>query len=236
MSTSASPKLQHAFKEKTDTRKPTETSKVQLNDEDRDKKPTTVVSRGDELVYEYKDPARVIKVAPPQMSIDQLIANYKMIKQNWKDLHDAKKRLAGYQQALDQFNKHPINQIICTGIGSPSGYMPGVIDCNALYQLAELEAVMVELESHGIAKDAAVFFQDPSFNEIDREFLKGRGYTIIDHPEAYNRMTTGTFLYAPGTHDDVVYHAFRVAMPALFGGNNLVDYGISGLPNPDNFR
>ncbi|MCJ1422118.1 hypothetical protein MMC32_008494 [Xylographa parallela] len=109
---------------------------------------------------------------------------------------------------------------------------------NPYHQLADLEMfieLLMPLRQNLQNKKMNVFMQDPSFNELDEAFLRSRGFHILKHPEAYNRMTPATFLYAPGNHDDVVYHANRVAEPALFIANDVAAFGeCNGFPNRNN--
>ncbi|MCJ1403914.1 hypothetical protein MMC11_007137 [Xylographa trunciseda] len=228
-------KLHHDFKAQDDTRTPTHFGAVKSSsDEDFEKKPTMAVSRGTELVYEYKDGASMVELAVPLEGYNDETLNqrYKTAKQEWSEFSPALLRKETFKAALELMNKVKIDQVICTGIGTFSGFHEQNADCNSYYQLADLEMFMELLD---LNDKVNVFMQDPSFNELDETFLRSRGFKIIKHPEAFNKMTATTFLYAPGNHDDVAYHALRVAEPALFIGNDLSDWGkYNGLPNPDN--
>jgi hypothetical protein len=63
-----------------------------------------------------------------------------------------------------------------------------------------------------------VYFQDPAFNSLDKEFLKSRGYTVLHTPEYEDFMTTETFLFTPGVTMFLALAPIQVAYPALFQG------------------
>ncbi|MCJ1390279.1 hypothetical protein MMC18_003137 [Xylographa bjoerkii] len=241
MAESAIIKLQHAFKDKDDKRTPTDFVAVgSPSDPDFEKKPTMAVCRGAELVYEYKDGASIVNlaVALSHYTIESMNQRYEKTKGEWSEFLAAREREDIFEATSQYFKGPEIDQVICTGIGTFSRFHEQDADCNSYNQLAELEVFIRVLKSLGQKfknEKTDVFMQDPAFNALDEAFLQRRGFNIIKHPEGYNRMTKSTLLYSPGNHDDVAYHAFRVAEPTLFIGNNLAAWGkFNGLPNPDN--
>ena len=52
-------------------------------------------------------------------------------------------------------------------------------------------------------------------------FLSGRGYSVIDDPEAYLLLTQNTLLFAPYLPWQVTHTFLYVSYPALFIGNNI---------------
>ncbi|MCJ1435260.1 hypothetical protein MMC27_004632 [Xylographa pallens] len=241
MSAPAVTKLHHAFKEQHDERTPTGFSAERdPSDPDFDEKPTMAVCKGAEIVYEYRDGASLVlpALSLPGYTVDKMNQRYEITKKEWSEFNAAKLRKNVLNENSNVLNKVKIDQVICTGIGTLSAFHEQDADCNSYNQLAELEMFLEQLTppSQGPTnKKMNIFMQDPSFNELDKAFLRGRGFHILEHPEAYNRMTATTFLYAAGNHDDVMYHAFRVVEPSLFVGNNLAEWGErNGLPNPDN--
>ena len=246
MAESTVPKLRHALKNEVDTRTPSGFSAIRdHSDPDWERKPTMAVYKGDEPEYEYRDGVHLVEVAVPKSGYDipYMKERYENAKEEWRTFKDAKLRGEVFKKewtALKEANPNQVqpDQVICTGIGTFSMYSEQYPHCNSYLQLADLEMfvkILSELSDTLKNKKINIFMQDPSFNELDKEFLRGQSFEIIEHPEAFNKMTATTFFYAPGNHDDVVYHAFRVAEPTLFIGDDLDAWGErNGLPNPNN--
>lgn len=66
-----------------------------------------------------------------------------------------------------------------------------------------------------------IYFQEPCFNALDREFLESKGYTVLQTPEFEDHMTTETLVYAPAVEQAVIYAAMQAALPAIFYGSTL---------------
>lgn len=66
-----------------------------------------------------------------------------------------------------------------------------------------------------------MYFQDPSFNELDEETLRARGYTVLQRPAALDYITSTTFIFAPCAMWTTLIPAFRVAYPSLMAGNDI---------------
>ena len=241
MATPTSTKLHHALKKYSDRRIP-ENDLTSAHDFDYDasKKPTIAVSKGEVLVYEYKDGTFLVEPAPPlsDHNVDVIQKTFRNTVKIWEGIDKVKERKNRFIELLKKSDKPNIDQVICTGIGSFSAYPPDGVECNAYYQFAEFLDFMEELKSmEKITADAKMFFQDPLFNKIDRDFLATYGIAVIENPEAFNKMSTTTFLYAPNNHDHIFYHSFRVAEPVLLVGNNLAIYGAcNGGLNPNNLQ
>jgi len=62
------------------------------------------------------------------------------------------------------------------------------------------------------------------FNRLDEEFLQSLGYSILTTPEAFEEVTSGTFLFAPHLEWPNYIQALRVATPSLCIGNTVREY------------
>ena len=67
-------------------------------------------------------------------------------------------------------------------------------------------------------------FQDPAFNKLDRQWLEGKGYTIVNDPGAYTSMTLNTLLYNAGGDFCVTAYALDRAWPKVYMGTDLFEY------------
>ena len=237
MGESSAIKLHHAFKAPRDTREPDHPCCI-AHDQDLDaaKKPIIAVSQGAKLVYEYKDGASLVKPATALAgyNVKKMVRRLNATKKFWSTNGRAKARVNAFRN-LDMSAEPKIRQVICTGIGSFSSYDTKDLVCNSYNQLTELLLFLEILKNKSLVKENfKIYFQDPAFNKLDIAFLEPFGYRVIHNPEAFNLMTEDTLLYAPGNHDDITYHAIRVARPCLFIGNDLTIWGeVNGLPNPD---
>ncbi len=63
-----------------------------------------------------------------------------------------------------------------------------------------------------------VMIQDPAMDQLDEEFVREKGYTILQHPEAQNAIDETTFLFCPCIPWVTVWEFLIVGRPCLFYG------------------
>ena len=105
----------------------------------------------------------------------------------------------------------------------------------SLHQLAVLIVMLQFLaEGHSIQE---VYFQDPAFTKVEKRFLQSLGYTVLEDPAAFAKMSASTFLFAPFVPYDVAFSAFSVSFPALYIGTkppkNLASFQLPGEGHAD---
>lgn len=61
-------------------------------------------------------------------------------------------------------------------------------------------------------------------NSLDEALIASKGFTVLHHPEAMNRMSATTFLYGPSNEWSTTRDLFEVASPAVYIGNYLENY------------
>ena len=154
---------------------------------------------------------------------------------HWKSLHGWKNTdwiqeiKDAFQMALDESSSHSITQIICINIGQ-FGNLRRSSDLKhksiSYHRLIALEFYLdlLNLQRRPKIKTKNVFFQDKDFEWIDMQFLTSKGFTVLQDPDAYNKMTSGTFLYAPSSPWWDTFNAFMIAYPALYMGQSCDDY------------
>ena len=130
-----------------------------------------------------------------------------------------------------------LTKCICLGLGN-FNIVPGKKDASqsgshpstSLHQLAVL-IVMLQIlaEGHSIQE---VYFQDPAFTKVEKKFLQSLGYTVLEDPAAFNKMSASTFLFAPFVAYNVASSALAVSFPALYMGNSPAKV-LEGLRLPD---
>lgn len=61
-------------------------------------------------------------------------------------------------------------------------------------------------------------FQEPVFTSADRDFIAGLGHSVVDSPEACDRVDPDTFLFGIHLYRPIYALALRKCLPALFVG------------------
>ncbi|MCJ1465599.1 hypothetical protein MMC07_004218 [Pseudocyphellaria aurata] len=109
-----------------------------------------------------------------------------------------------------------ITSCVCLGLGS----LAGVDGAKASwYELVALISILDILkEKYQIEH---VYFQDPTFNDMDKTFLAKLGYTVLERPDASNKMNQDTFLFAPHLEYKHIAAALEIAHPSLYMGTAL---------------
>ncbi|KAL1999112.1 hypothetical protein VTN02DRAFT_5020 [Thermoascus thermophilus] len=159
--------------------------------------------------------------APARLTIDELKKQYHVHKQRWENSSswDALKR------ALPPRNPaaahRGIDNVVCIGLGSPSGLLRGGwVDRRSvsLYQLAALASILEYLETDVDVKIKEVSAQDPVFNELDKQLLQSLGITVVEHPTAFHLVNERTLLYCPGAETAHLAQILPSSPALLFGG------------------
>lgn len=87
-----------------------------------------------------------------------------------------------------------------------------------MHQLTTLVSLLEILnKKHNIAE---VYFQDPHFNEVETSFLSSLGYTVLQTPEIYDKMTPNTFLFALHLPVFLTARCVKICIPALYVGKD----------------
>ncbi|KAI1137674.1 hypothetical protein F5Y05DRAFT_77497 [Hypoxylon sp. FL0543] len=114
---------------------------------------------------------------------------------------------------------HPtITQAVCFGLGS---FDPedGSWDSRrrAHVQLAALLCMVEQLQRDNPEPIRCVF-QEPIFNAVDKEFIRGLGYEVVDSPVGFERVNSSTLVFGIHLYRDVYAQAIDKHLPALFVG------------------
>ncbi|GAD97657.1 predicted protein [Paecilomyces variotii No. 5] len=192
-------------------------------------------------------PRRTIKTAerellpaepPSRLTAEELEKQYETHKQKWNESSTSETLSHVLRERLARAMKN-IDNIVCIGLGSPSGFLRGGwVDRRSvsLYQLAALASIcsLLGMSSVGLqllhysdistetfdTQSAAmkVFAQDPVFNDFDKKLLQSLGITVVEDPKAFELVNERTFLYCPGA-ERAHLDRILVSNPAiLFGG------------------
>ncbi|KAL4896086.1 hypothetical protein BDV59DRAFT_199300 [Aspergillus ambiguus] len=130
------------------------------------------------------------------------------------------------RDAVHEMAASPITNVVCIGLGSPSGFLRGGwVDRRSvsMYQLAALVSVIEEL--HASSADTIpvpVYAQDPVFNALDESLLAALHISVVQHPAAFDEISSRTLLFCPGAeraHLEELLRRPEERLPAgLIGG------------------
>ena len=111
-----------------------------------------------------------------------------------------------------------ISNSIFLGLGSLSGQQSS-LDCeSSMSRLVLFETLIELLRQKHYLPPWRIYFQDPSFNDLDRKLLLSRGYRVLDSPASNDVLTEETFLFAPFNCWDVIFASLRRCFPAMLMG------------------
>ena len=134
---------------------------------------------------------------------------------------------------LNSHSGNTITRCVCIGVGAfqPQRLWPEQFSkiskeqlqydvYSALDQMAFLTALLSLLRKRH--ENLEVYIQDPIYKDAEIAFLRDRlNYTVLQTPQAFDKITTETFVFAPYVAEDLVAEALEKAHPALYIGNNV---------------
>ncbi|PKX97140.1 SRR1 family protein [Aspergillus novofumigatus IBT 16806] len=152
-------------------------------------------------------PALLPAEAPSQLTLDDLQTQFNGYRERWEGSETwrvmADTLRTRFEESSSIADSDPratsLKNIVCIGLGSPSGFLRGGwVDRRSvsLYQLAALVGVTELMKKYHPSITA--YAQDPVFNQLDRSLLKTLGITVLDHPEGFAKVSDRSFLYCPG--------------------------------------
>ena len=133
---------------------------------------------------------------------------------------------AGLKQIFDsQIFKQDldITSCICFGLSSPTGLLGATADRRnvSMYQLAVFKSV-IDMLSKKQGQRPEAFAQEPIFNTLDVQFLSHLNISVVEHPAAFELITSNTFAFCPGAEQFIVRGTlFR--SPAMYMGSGALE-------------
>ncbi|KAL2375514.1 hypothetical protein RJZ90_008046, partial [Blastomyces dermatitidis] len=197
-------------------------------------------------IKDLLDPAE----SPDGLTFQKLKKQFEWHKRCWEESQSWQALKAALDNELLTGPASKVDNCVCVGLGSPSGFLRGGwVDRRAvsLYQLAALVTMLeyfgaflngvyqhypgsdpgVDTPSISI-KDCSA--QDPVFNALDKQLLEYAGIRVVQHPAAFTLINERTFLYAPGAERVHILDMLS-SNPALFFGGTLDDENLVRLPD-----
>ncbi|KAJ6021955.1 Sensitivity To Red Light Reduced-like SRR1 [Penicillium herquei] len=175
------------------------------------------------------DPVLQPAEAPARLTLDDLRIQYSLHRSQWVESETWRgiegviaERISSRVMQMQDAGR--VDGIVCIGLGSLSGFIrDGWVDRRdvSMYQLAALESIrdlVVENTSMDSQVSVPVYLQDPVFNKLDCALLESLGMTVVNHPEAFERVTRNTLLFCPGAERKHLEQILPSNPGLLFGG------------------
>lgn len=141
---------------------------------------------------------------PEGASLEKALNHYRKCEATWKQSNTGTE-LKKILEARVLGAGLTINNAICFGLSSPTGLiLPGVDRRNAsMYQLTAFKSV-IDILSEKQDGPLEAFAQEPVFNTLDIALLSHLHIKVVQHPEAFHRITFNSFTFCPGAEQFVV--------------------------------
>jgi hypothetical protein len=150
-------------------------------------------------------------------TLEELKADYEYWKKGWEE-SDACKELTEKINTGKE-GKRVVENVVCLGLGSlQSSRREG--RRSSATQLAALQTI-----KNALGGELKVVAQDPQFTELDKEFLVGLGFSVVDDPEAFTKIGEGSLVYAIHCYAKVYKAASDAPRPALLIGTDVGNFG-----------
>ncbi|OJD14359.1 hypothetical protein AJ78_05294 [Emergomyces pasteurianus Ep9510] len=173
--------------------------------------------------------------APDGLTFKKLKKQFEWHKRGWEESQSWQTMKAALDGGLLAGVARKMDNCVCVGLGSPSGFLRGGwVDRRtvSLYQLAALVTMLEYFAQQDslppIIKDC--YAQDPVFNTLDKQLLESQGVRVVQHPEAFTLINERTFLYSPGAERVHILDMLS-SNPALFFGGPLDGENLIRLPD-----
>lgn len=168
----------------------------------------------------YVDPDK--SLVPPGMTLDHLKTEFSktedkwLTSDSWNVVRDTIEKYVLDEVRVD----HQIKSCVLLGTGTMCGIKDGWI---TRHEVAILQTVVFKSIVDAIYQFQSVdhhtypvcYAQDPVYNNLDTEFLAKLNIQTVNDPKAFEKITTNSFVYAPGAELAVDMRTiFR--KPALF--------------------
>ena len=167
----------------------------------------------------WADPQPIV----PGMTIQKLQEQLHESTQKWENSEPGRISAAVVRDILQKNANLKITSCVALGLGSFSGDLErpwGSLADAPMSQLVAFASLIKIFQEH-FQSSPKVYFQDPEYNDLDREFLTSLGYTVIDTPASNDVLTEESFLFAPRCIFDVLWATLDHVFPALCLGVNI---------------
>lgn len=165
-------------------------------------------------------------LVPKRMTPNQLKAYFLAHRKTWVDTK-YNLTMSSFLRECDQFRNTDITDCVILGLGRivPHTVVPFLAETMAdcvknsdvnVETLIFIEMLIAKLGSrHAVEKS---YIQDPAFDEVETSFLVERGYTVLNDPEAFGKLTNRTLVIALGLGPDTGIGIFENCEPAMYIG------------------
>ncbi|KAI0839351.1 hypothetical protein F5Y06DRAFT_265205 [Hypoxylon sp. FL0890] len=155
------------------------------------------------------------KLRPSFLSVSDIQREHQRIINQWKTSTCCRQ----LQEVIASRPSGPtITQAICFGLGSfDSEDGSWESRRRAHVQLAAFLCIVKQLQRNN-PQSIRCIFQEPIFNSMDKEFIRGLGYEVVDSPEGFEKVSSSTLVYGIHLYRGVYAQAIDKHPPAVFVG------------------
>lgn len=144
------------------------------------------------------DNSRIIDKVPgvdPELSIEKLKQEYERMRKRWLE-STCRARVVDILKLRVPDEGLSVDTAVCIAMGSVTRNWS--LRIHSFWQLVfflDVVEILESLQKNG--SKISLFAQEPRFTELDSEFLKSLGLTVLADPEAREHVGNSCFLYVP---------------------------------------
>lgn len=151
-----------------------------------------------------------------ERTVDEMKADLEYYQKQW----ESNEACAVLKDKLVGDSRLKVGDVVCLGLGSmQSARREG--RRASFIQLAALRTIMEILAGE---EKLQCIFQDPQFMDHDKELLASLGYTVVDDPLAFGRITQKSLVYAIHCYAQVYKLVAEGPRPALMIGTDVENF------------
>ncbi len=160
------------------------------------------------------------------LTLEEVWLQFHRSVEEWEDSTCPQVLSRMFAQEQHLFPNVVITQCVCIALGTFSRVLIPRED-DRLYsdeanspmrQLVALNKMLELLRTTHSITD--VYFQDPLFNDVETTFLTRLGYKVLQDPQARDKITNTTFLFAPHCEHSIAAKHLLKCFPAFYIGND----------------
>ncbi|KAH8701733.1 hypothetical protein BGW36DRAFT_371434 [Talaromyces proteolyticus] len=174
--------------------------------------------------------------APPRLTLSALRLKFDadlaawQSSGTWQLLKESLVRILSTVLNSPNGDSSKITNVVCIGLGSPSGLRDGWVDRRdvASFQLAALVSLIELLNEQQFLSslyqekkeelDMKFVAQDPIFNTLDKQLLSSLGISVVNSPDGFTAVSANTLLFAPGAEKRHLEMLLPMDPVLVFGG------------------
>ncbi|KAF8852350.1 hypothetical protein BDZ45DRAFT_558288, partial [Acephala macrosclerotiorum] len=150
-------------------------------------------------------------------TLEEMKDEFEHFKRAWEE-RPACESLKGHFKDMGK-----VDSVVVLGLGSLQASRREGRRASAT-QLAALHTMLDVLQSAD-ENTIPVTIQDPQYTDTDKSFLESLGYKVVEDPEAFKLITTGSLVYAIHCYGPVYKSISEGRRPRVLVGTDIENFG-----------